>query len=261
MDEGHVLLLNIMQIRIVTALNVILTQVNSLLGQFVNKGQQLPKVLLFSRDRDLLNFLRLMFRFAGYPVSTAHNELSAQLILLVESPGLAVIHIHPPEPKSLDILRLIHGRSKIPILVLLDGSDPSGLESALGEGADDYLLTPFRPRELRARAEALIGRIQGWEEARLKATSPLVLREVALDARALRVIVAERRVKLSLVEFTLLDYLMANRESVGSRSEIIAQVWGSGFPEGDLLLDSTLVRLQKRIEPDPAHPRYLLQPE
>ena len=238
-----------------------LTHVNCLMRQFVNKGQHVPKVLLFSRDRDLLNFLRSIFRFAGYAVSTARNELSARLILLVEPPGLAVIHVHPLGPKSLDILRLIHGRSKTPILVLLDGSDPSGLETALDGGADDYLLTPFRPRELRARAEGLIRRTQGWQEARLKASSPPVLREVALDSRTLRVTVAERRVKLALAEFALLHYLMANHESVGNRSEIIAQVWGSGFPEGDLLLDSTLVRLQERIESDPSHPRYLLQPD
>ena len=240
---------------------VCLKHVNSLLGQFVNKGQHVPKVLLFSRDRDLLNFLRSIFRSVGYAVSTAHNELSARLILLVEPPGLAVIHVHPLGPKSLHILRLIHGHSKIPILVLLDESDPSGLEAALDAGADDYLLTPFRPRELRARAEALIRRIQGWEEARLKASSPLVLREVALDSRTLRVIVADRRVKLALAEFTLLHCLMVNHERVGNRSEIIAQVWGDGFPEGDLLLDSTLARLQERIEPDPSHPRYVVQPE
>jgi DNA-binding response OmpR family regulator len=251
-----------MDTRIVTTLDV-LTEARQVISlpQLLKKGQHVPRILLFSRDRDLLSFLRSTFRFAGYSVSAVHNRISVRLILLVDSPSLAVVNVLTPTRESLDILQMIRAHSKMPILALLDGSDPRGLEIALDGGADDYLVTPFQPRELRARASALIRRSQDWESARAKEDRPLVLYDVALDSRTLEVNVAERHVKLALAEFTLLHYLMANHAKVTSQSEILAQVWGNGMDQADILLDSTVTRLRERIEPDPGHPRYIIRQE
>jgi two-component system, OmpR family, response regulator ResD len=208
------------------------------------------RILLFASDRALLNFLRVKFHAAGYSTVAARNPIALQLRLWLEPPELAVVCAPSPGPKSLEILRVIRRRCKIPILTILGDPHPSSAEAILEAGADDYLITPFRPAELLARADALHQRWSIWNKFLAEGNSPMVLSGVALDCRTLRLALEGRSLRLATPEFILLHSLAANRENLGTRSEVIARLWGEAGTVGDLLLDSTLARLQERMEVD-----------
>jgi DNA-binding response OmpR family regulator len=210
--------------------------------------------MLFASDRALLNFLRLKFQFAGYSIVAARCGMAARFCLFLSSPELAVVNIVSPTPKSLEILGVIRRRSKIPILTVLGDAHPSALKAILEAGADDYLIAPFRPAELMARANALLQRSRIWNKLLAEGSSPLVLSGVALDCRTLQLVLDGRTLRLATPEFMLLHYLAANHEDLGTRSEVIARLWGEIATERDLLFDSTVARLQERIEVDFTRP-------
>lgn len=216
----------------------------------------MPKILIVASDRALQNFLRLTLRSSGYSITTARNGTYARFHLWLNSPDLALISLPSSITGSVDTIRTIRNRSNIPILAILGAADRTWVEKALENGADDYLLAPFSPSELRERIGALARQSREWKEALAGRNSPLVLSSISLESSTLRLILGHNSLRLATPDFILLSYFVANRGNVGSRTEVIHQVWGKDGAGGELLLDSTLARLQEQIGFDRGQPQY-----
>jgi DNA-binding response OmpR family regulator len=217
----------------------------------------MPKVLLADDDRDLIDLLRYTFQRDGYAVSLAFDGEMALHKLQTDAPDLLVLDLMMPKRSGMDVLRELQHSSHVPVIVLTALGDEDHVVDALELGADDYLVKPFRPRELRARAQALLRRCR--EEVRIqeKAAAPLVVGSVRLDPRTRGVTVDGNPVQLSRTEFSLLHYLMLSR-GVVSVPDIIANVWGYEADANDEVVKVTVSRLRRKIEADPSNPRYVV---
>jgi DNA-binding response OmpR family regulator len=146
----------------------------------------------------------------------------------------------------------------VPVIVLTALGDEDHLVDALQLGADDYLVKPFRPRELRARALALLRRSSAQGATQRRDYQSLSFGDITLDPGAHQATVDGTAVPLTPIEFSLLHYLMLNRNIVVRLSDIIANVWGYEADGNDEVVKVTVSRLRRKIEADPSQPRYIV---
>jgi DNA-binding response OmpR family regulator len=216
------------------------------------------KILLADDDRDLVDILRYTFQRDGYSVLLAFDGEMALRMLQSESLDLVVLDLMMPKRNGMEVLREMRLSSNVPVIVLTALGDEDHVVDALQLGADDYLLKPFRPRELRARAAALLRRSQSQPKPRDKSLQPIELGDVMLNPNTRQVTVAGQPVQLSRTEFSLLHYLMVNRNIALALSDIMANVWGYDANDNDEVVKVTVSRLRRKMEADPAHPRYIV---
>ena len=213
-------------------------------------------VLLADDDRDLVDLLRYAFQRDGYAVTTAFDGDSALRAFQTAPPDLLILDLMMPKRNGMEVLQALRGSSNVPVIVLTAMGDEDNMVNALQLGADDYLVKPFRPRELRVRAQALLRRSRNRTE--VQTFQPLTLGDVTLDPGAHEVTVAGQLVSLTRIEFALLQYLMINRDTVLSIPDIIANVWGYDADGNDEVVKVTISRLRRKVETDPSQPRYIL---
>lgn len=218
----------------------------------------MPKILFVDDDRDLVGILRYTFQRDGYSVVTAFDGEAGLRAIKAEIPDIVVLDLMMPRRSGIEVLEEMRQFKNVPVIVLTALGDEENVVSALGLGADDYVVKPFRPRELKARVQALVRRSRGKIEAQDALTAPLDLAGVKLNPVSHEVIVGNRPVSLTRTEFALLQYLMANHDAVIAVPEIVASVWGYEAEESDEVVKVTVSRLRRKIEPDPAKPRYII---
>ena len=216
------------------------------------------KILLADDDRDLVDILRYTFQRDGYSVLLAFDGEMALRMLQSESLDLVVLDLMMPKRNGMEVLREMRLSSNVPVIVLTALGDEDHVVDALQLGADDYLLKPFRPRELRARAAALLRRSRSQPKPRDKSLQPIELGNVMLNPNTRQVTVAGQPVQLSRTEFSLLHYLMVNRNIALALSDIMANVWGYDANDNDEVVKVTVSRLRRKMEADPAQPRYIV---
>jgi DNA-binding response OmpR family regulator len=165
-----------------------------------------------------------------------------------------VLDLGLPGLDGLDVARALRRDSDVPILMLTARTDEADRIVGLELGADDYVTKPFSPRELVARVRAILRRT---EFATSLADVPIRILDVELDPARLRVSVAGRPVDLTPTEFTLLATLARQPGRVFTRSQLLDAIHGVAFEAYERAVDGHVKNLRRKLEPDPAHPRYL----
>jgi DNA-binding response OmpR family regulator len=167
-------------------------------------------------------------------------------------PSLVVLDLGLPGLDGLQVARKLRAGSDVPILIVTARSSESDRVLGLEIGADDYLTKPFSTSELVARVRALLRRFTG------------ALRDHVLETGGLRIDPGRRAVArdgaeiaLTTLEFDLLHFLAQRPGRVFSREALMEQVWGDDRIVDDRTIDSLVSRLRRKLEADPAHPRYL----
>jgi DNA-binding response OmpR family regulator len=216
------------------------------------------KVLLADDDRDLVDLLRYAFQRDGYAVITAFDGEAALRVLQSESPDLVILDLMMPKRNGIEVLREIRRHANMPVIMLTALGDEEHVVNALQIGADDYLVKPFRPRELMARAQALLRRSRDHADAQERGSQPLSLGGVTLDSGAREVTAGGRPVQLTRTEFELLHYLMLNHDMVVRLSDIVANVWGYDAEGNEELVKVAISRLRRKLEKDSACPRCIV---
>jgi two-component system KDP operon response regulator KdpE len=213
-------------------------------------------VLLVEDDRTLLTSLSITLRAAGYRVDRAGTAAQALATAVAEPPDLVVLDLGLPDRDGGEVIRQLRGWSDVPIVVLSGRSDSGDKVTALDAGADDYVTKPFAPDEVLARLRAAARRrLEGEDRPRVAVGSAVV------DLAARTVTVAgppSSAVRLTPTEWALLELLLRNPGRLVSRRELVTRVWGEDHREDSDALRVYLARLRRKLEPDPARPRYLL---
>jgi DNA-binding response OmpR family regulator len=217
----------------------------------------MPKVLLTDDDRDLIDVLSYAFRHNGYEVAAAFDGEQALGAIDKSPPDLLILDLMMPKRDGMQVLEALCGRRNVPTIVLTALGDEDHVVQALELGADDYMVKPFRPRELLARAQAVLRRTRD-QEAEIKTWLPLTLGDLRLDPATVQVTLAGRPVQLTRVEFALLHYLMLNRNMVVRLPDIIANVWGYDSEVNDDVVKTNISRLRRKIEADPSQPHLIV---
>ena len=166
-------------------------------------------------------------------------------------PDLVILDLMLPGIDGLEVCRRIRSRSRVPILMLTARRAESDVVLGLELGADDYLVKPFRVRELVARVRALLRRAQPVEEHSYK------LGGLVIDPARRIVEVEGATVELTALEFDLLHFLASHPARVYSREQLLEQVWGRDRVVDLRSIDSLVSRLRRKIERVPNKPKHL----
>jgi len=210
------------------------------------------KALIVDDDLVLADVVTFTLRRAGFQVITAHDGQAALDVWRAESPDLIILDLNLPRLDGLTVCQRIREQASTPIIILSVRGEDDDVVRALEIGADDYITKPFSPRQLVARAQAVLRRA-----GVTPTTGPLTVGDLTLDlSRRELVRSGELLAQLTPLECRLLEVLMLNSGHVLPADTLITQIWGPAG--GDRTMLKQLVhRLRSKIEPDDASPAYL----
>ena len=184
-----------------------------------------PHVLVVDDEPEINDAVRLRFEAEGWRVTQAYDGPAAVGAAQEHDPDLVVLDVMLPGFDGHEVCRRIQARTPTPVLMLTARDDETDVLVGLGVGADDYLTKPFSMRELVARAQALLRRVERAAELARKGDGPRRLGPVEVDVAARRVTVDGAQVALTRTEFDLLVCLTETPGRVLSRAQLLEQVW------------------------------------
>ena len=210
------------------------------------------KILVVDDDLDLLALITFALRQAGYFVLEATDGELALQRFADEAPDLVVLDGNLPKLDGFEVCRRLRADSRTPILMLTVRGDEADVVRGLDLGADDYLTKPFSPRTLLARIRALLRR------SGLEKSGEIAQGEFALDVARHEVAVAGgEAVRLTKLEFRLLQLLLAHAGQAIEAERLFQHVWGQRAAGDRQLLKQLVHRLRQKIEADPTAPMFL----
>ena len=189
----------------------------------------------------------------GYRVVTANDGQEALFVARHERPNLVLLDIMMPKMDGYQFLSAFRRENQVPVIVLSAKEEETDTVLGLELGADDYVIKPFRMRELLARVRAALRRV----ETLFEPASLLRVGDLVMDRAAHSVQIGGKQANLTALEFDLLEILMATPGRVFSRTELVDRLYESGFTGLESTLNVHIRNLRLKIEPDPAAPRYL----
>ncbi|HEU4334279.1 MAG TPA: response regulator transcription factor [Candidatus Eisenbacteria bacterium] len=212
-----------------------------------------PVILIVEDDRRIAALIAKNLEAAGFACRQVHDGDAALEEAARRPPGLIVLDLMLPGIGGLEITRRLRRESAVPILMLTARSSEGDKVLGFEVGADDYLTKPFSTLELVARVRALLRRAGAvsTEEPRLE------IADLVIDPSRRAVTRDGTGVELTTLEFDLLHFLASRPGRIYSREALMAQVWGDERVVDDRSIDSLVSRLRRRLEPDPAKPRYI----
>ena len=209
-------------------------------------------VLVVDDEPHILRALQTNLRGAGYDVATAASAREALSAAAMRPPDAIILDLVLPDGSGIEVARELRTWSSAPILVLSVVGDEAEKVAALDAGADDYVQKPFGIDELLARLRALLRRAG-------PSTDPVLeVGELVIDLEKRLVSVAGRRVQLTPNEFELLRVLAQNEGKLMTHPAILREVWGPAYGTESHYLHVYVSQLRRKLEADPARPRYLL---
>jgi DNA-binding response OmpR family regulator len=213
------------------------------------------KILIVEDEPNMVAGLRDNFEFEGYEVITAGDGIEGLQKALDESPDLVVLDVMMPRMSGLEVCKQLRAkRASLPIIMLTARGQEVDKVVGLELGADDYVTKPFSIRELLARVKAILRRAAAGP----KNQEHHSFGDVEVDLRRCRVVKSGRLLDVSSKEFELLKYFISHPGETLSRDRLLEDVWGyDNFPT-TRTVDTHLVRLRQKLEPDPEQPQYFL---
>lgn len=221
----------------------------------MNKNMETAKrILIVDDEPQILRALRQSLTINRFEVRTASDGESALDTFRDWSPNLVVTDLSMPLMNGLELCREIRKISEVPIIVLsVKGEEEIKIE-ALDTGADDYITKPFSIDELLARIRAALRRAPNIAEVATR----LEIGDFMIDLSTYEVRVRGEEIHLTPKELELLTFLLKNHGKVLTHRTILSAVWGANSTEQPEYLRVFLGNLRKKIEPNPAKPRYIV---
>lgn len=212
-------------------------------------------VLVVDDDREIVESIAIFLQADGYLVRKAYNGLEALDIVMTENVHLIILDIMMPELDGIKTLLKVRESKNLPIILLSAKSEDADKILGLTAGADDYITKPFNPSELVARVKSQLRRYTQLGAMQIKETQ-IVIRGLVLDTESKSVTVDGEAVRLTPLEYKILELLCRHPGKVFSTEEIYRQVWND-----DIVSDNAIAvhvrHIREKIEINPKKPRYL----
>ena len=213
------------------------------------------KILVVEDEPAMVAGLRDNFEFEGYEVITARDGIEGLERALDESPDLVVLDVMMPRMSGLEVCKQLRAkRASLPIIMLTARGQEVDKVVGLELGADDYVTKPFSIRELLARVKAVLRRTAVVPHNQDQHS----FGDVEVDLRRCRVLRSGKAIDISSKEFELLKYFVCHSGETLSRDRLLEEVWGYENYPTTRTVDTHLVRLRQKLEPDPERPQYFL---
>jgi two-component system KDP operon response regulator KdpE len=212
------------------------------------------RILLVDDEVAIQRSVAPLLRSRGYDVDVAGTGGEALRLVAERRPALMVLDLGLPDLEGTEVCRRVRATSAMPIIVLSARGAEADKVNALDLGADDYVTKPFGPDELLARIRVALRRTAA-DDAQ---AGQLRVGTLTVDYDTRRVVREGTEIRLTPKEFELLSLLARNHDRVLTNQAILKAVWGANAVEQPEHLWTLVAQLRKKIEPDPANPRYVI---
>jgi two-component system KDP operon response regulator KdpE len=212
------------------------------------------RILIVDDEPSILKAMAPLLRSRGYDVETAATGRAALEAFDRDPPDLVILDLMLPDLDGLDVCRRLRERGRTPIIVLSAREAERDKVAALDLGADDYVTKPFGPDELLARVRVALRRTTGDPEP----AGQLTRGDLVVDFDKRRVVRNGDEIRLTPKEFELLVYLVRNAGRVLTHRALLREIWGPHVVDQPEHLRVLVNAVRKKVEPDPANPRYIL---
>ena len=213
----------------------------------------MARILVVEDDRDIAMLLEDDLAAEGHQVEVVRDGETASRRGREPGWDLILLDVMLPRRDGFDVCRdLRRARVRTPIIILTAKTHEAEKILGLDLGADDYVTKPFSPRELRSRIRAVLRRFESDEEEVFR------FGDVEIDFARAELRRGGKPVELTPLEFKLLGVFVRNRGRVLSREQLIQNAWGGQTFVTDRAVDGHIVELRRKLEDNPAQPRYLV---
>jgi two-component system KDP operon response regulator KdpE len=215
----------------------------------------MTRVLVVDDEPQIVRALRINLRARHYEVFTAQTGGQALDEAAHHPPDLVILDLGLPDLEGVDVIGGLRGWTDAPIIVLSGRAESMDKVEALDAGADDYVTKPFGMDELLARMRAVVRR-----SAAEPSEPQIRLGDLTIDLAAKRVMRAGDAgdIRLTPTEWHLLEVLLRHPGKLMSQRQLLQEVWGPGYADATGNLRLYMAQLRRKLEPDPARPRWLL---
>jgi two-component system, OmpR family, response regulator MtrA len=210
------------------------------------------RVLVVDDDPALAEMLTIVLRGEGFDTAVVGDGTRALPAVRELRPDVVLLDLMLPGMNGIDVCRAIRTESGVPIVMLTAKSDTVDIVLGLESGADDYVVKPFKPKELIARIRARVRRTE------TEPAEQLAIGDVTIDVPAHQVARAGELIALTPLEFDLLVALARKPRQVFTREVLLEQVWGYRHAADTRLVNVHVQRLRSKVERDPEHPEVVL---
>ncbi|WP_220187576.1 MULTISPECIES: MtrAB system response regulator MtrA [Pseudonocardia] len=210
------------------------------------------RVLVVDDDPALAEMLTIVLRGEGFDTAVVGDGTRALPAVRDMRPDVVLLDLMLPGMNGIDVCRAIRAESGVPIVMLTAKSDTVDIVLGLESGADDYVVKPFKPKELVARIRARVRRTE------TEPAEQLTIGDVDIDVPAHQVTRQGERIALTPLEFDLLVALARKPRQVFTREVLLEQVWGYRHAADTRLVNVHVQRLRSKVEKDPEHPEVVL---
>jgi len=210
-------------------------------------------ILIVDDEKRLVSLVESYLTQEGYRVATAYNGREALTVASREKPDLIILDIMMPEMNGYDFMRVHRAERDTPIIMLTAKVEDDDKVIGLELGADDYVVKPFKPRELMARVRNVLRRAGKAEPT----GKTLKVADIILDRDSREVLVGERNIDLTPSEFDLLAALMSAPGRVYSRLDLLDVIQGVRYEGYERTIDTHVKNLRAKLEDDPRKPRHI----
>ncbi|MFC5952136.1 MtrAB system response regulator MtrA [Pseudonocardia lutea] len=210
------------------------------------------RVLVVDDDPALAEMLTIVLRGEGFDTAVVGDGTRALPAVREMRPDVVLLDLMLPGMNGIDVCRAIRAESGVPIVMLTAKSDTVDIVLGLESGADDYVVKPFKPKELVARIRARVRRTEA------EPAEQLTIGDVEIDVPAHQVTRKGERIALTPLEFDLLVALARKPRQVFTREVLLEQVWGYRHAADTRLVNVHVQRLRSKVEKDPEHPEVVL---
>ena len=215
-------------------------------------------ILAADDDPQLLRLVTRNLQLEGYEVIAVSDGQQALSKLEEQVPDLVLLDVMMPKMDGFTVCQRVREFSTVPIIIVTARGQDQDKVRGLDLGADDYLTKPFSVDELLARVRAVLRRTEFTvkeQSQALRATT--AIGDLSIDYAQHLVTLAGREVTVTPTEYRILAYLAQNVGRVVTQDLLLEYVWGSEYLGESHMLQVNINRLRRKIEADPAHPRYL----
>jgi DNA-binding response OmpR family regulator len=216
-------------------------------------------ILTADDDPQLLRLVTRNLQLEGYAVLTARDGQEALEQISAHAPDLVLLDVMMPRLDGFAVCQRVREFSSVPIIIVTARGQDQDKIRGLDLGADDYLTKPFSVDELLARVRAVLRRAQfAPRENTPGLLSKTTIGDLVIDYAQHQVTRAGQEIPLTPIEYRLLAYLAQNAGRVVTQDLLLEHVWGAEYVGESHMLQVNVNRLRRKLEPDPAHPRYIL---
>ncbi len=198
-------------------------------------------VLIIEDDTRIANWVKVYFERAGFSAEVTHDGESGLALARNLTPDLVILDLRLPRLDGVEMCRILRWESEVPIIMLTAREAHAERIIGLDSGADDYIVKPFDPQELIARAEAVLRRVKG------RVQRVLTRGNITLNETARSVTVDGEPVDLSRAQIDLLSTFMRHPNQVLTRDQLISLTFDQEFQGFDRAVDSQVARLRKQL--------------